>query len=159
MYSSLWNGLLERSYLDNLVHPGAAMAALGRRGPRTVSPLPGVAASGNAIAISSTTPPRRGDKLTFNWSTDAADPTNWIGVYKSDRKPSSGVGSLVWAYVPGASGNTTLDTSGLSDGPYTAYLLAKDGYEILAQTDPFTFTGEPLVDSLVLKAAGHPVRG
>ncbi|WP_326816527.1 hypothetical protein OIE61_04825 [Streptomyces sp. NBC_01762] len=117
-----------------------------------MSPLPGVAASGNAIAISSTTPPQRGDKLTFNWSTDAPDPTNWIGVYKSDRKPSSGVGSLVWAYVPGASGNTTLDTSGLSDGPYTAYLLAKDGYDILARTDPFTFTGKPLVDSLVLKA-------
>ncbi|MET7527078.1 hypothetical protein, partial [Streptomyces sp900116325] len=31
MYSSLWNGLLEPSYLDNLVHPGAAMAAPGRR--------------------------------------------------------------------------------------------------------------------------------
>ncbi|MGY5035183.1 hypothetical protein ACWC9U_30935 [Streptomyces sp. 900116325] len=109
---------------------------------------------GDAIAISSTTPPQRGDKLTFNWSTDAPDPTHWIGVYQGDRKPSSGVGSLVWAYVPGASGNTTLGTCGLSDGPYTAYLLAKDGYH-------------PGPDRSVhlhrraarAQGAGHPVRG
>ncbi|MGW2945551.1 hypothetical protein [Streptomyces sp. NPDC001226] len=114
-------------------------------------PLSQVAASGSSITIGSTTPPQRGDKLTFTWSTDAPDPKNWIGVYDGDRLPGSGGGSLVWTYVSGTSGQTTLDTSGLSGGPYTAYLLAKDGYGVLAKTEPFTFEGAPTGDSLELK--------
>ncbi|MEU7964062.1 hypothetical protein AB0D09_11440 [Streptomyces sp. NPDC049097] len=114
-------------------------------------PLSQVAASGSSITIGSTTPPQRGDKLTFKWSTDAPDPKNWIGVYDGDRLPGNGGGSLVWTYVSGTSGQTTLDTSGLSDGPYTAYLLAKDGYGVLAKTEPFTFEGAPTGDSLELK--------
>lgn len=117
-----------------------------------MSRLSRAAASGSTLAISSTTPPRRGDKLAFRWSTDAPDPTNWIGVYPSDRVPAAGASSLVWAYVPGTSGETTLDTSGLGEGPYTAYLLAKDGYTVLARTEPFGFAGAPLADSLVLTA-------
>ncbi|MFJ8788683.1 hypothetical protein [Streptomyces sp. NPDC102462] len=109
-----------------------------------------VAASGSSIAIGSPTPPRRGDKLTFTWSTDAPDAKNWIGVYDGDRLPGSGAGSLVWAYVSGSSGQTTLDTSGLNGGPYTAYLLAKDGYGILARTEPFSFAGQPAGDSIEL---------
>lgn len=104
-------------------------------------PLSQDVASGSSITISSTTPPQRGDKLTFTWATDAPDAKNWVGVYDGDRLPGSG--SLVWAYVSGASGQTTLDTSGLSGGPYTAYLLAKDGYGILARTEPFSFAGAP----------------
>ncbi|MFE9130895.1 hypothetical protein ACFYOF_36685 [Streptomyces sp. NPDC007148] len=114
-------------------------------------PLSQVAASGSSITIGSATPPQRGDKLTFTWSTDAPDPKNWIGVYDGDRLPGSGGGSLVWTYVSGTSGQTTLDTSGLSGGPYTAYLLAKDGYGVLAKTEPFTFEGAPTGDSLELK--------
>jgi hypothetical protein len=88
--------------------------------------------------------------VTFAWATDAPDPKNWIGVYDGNRQPGSGGGSLVWAYVSGSSGQTTLDTSGLSGDPYTAYLLAKDGYGILAETEPFSFAGPPTVDSIQL---------
>ncbi|MER6529846.1 hypothetical protein [Streptomyces sp. NPDC001508] len=109
-----------------------------------------VAASGSSITIASATSPQRGDKLTFTWSTDAPDAKNWIGVYDGDRQPGSGKGSLVWAYVSGSSGQTTLDTSGLSGGPYTVYLLAKDGYGILARTEPFSFAGAPTGDSVKL---------
>ncbi|MFE0627854.1 endonuclease/exonuclease/phosphatase family protein [Streptomyces sp. NPDC058864] len=117
-----------------------------------------VAASGSSIALDSTTPPQRGDKLTFTWSTDAPDPKNWIGVYDGDRRPGSGSGSLVWTYVTGTSGRTTLDTSGLSGGPYTVYLLAKDGYGILAETEPFSFAGPPTGDSVELTTP-HPFEG
>ncbi|MGW4728200.1 endonuclease/exonuclease/phosphatase family protein [Streptomyces shenzhenensis] len=109
-----------------------------------------VAASGSSITTSSTAPPQRGDKLTFTWSTDAPDAKNWIGVYDGDRQPGSGSNSLVWTYVSGSSGQTTLDTSKLSGGPYTAYLLAKDGYGILARTEPFSFAGAPTGDSIEL---------
>ncbi|MEU1401288.1 endonuclease/exonuclease/phosphatase family protein [Streptomyces sp. NPDC005728] len=109
------------------------------------------AVSGSSIAIGSTTPPQRGDELAFTWATDAPDPKNWIGVYPADRLPGSGSNSLVWAYVPGASGQTTLDTSGLSGGPYVVYLLAKNGYDVLARTEPFTFASDaPVGDSVKL---------
>ncbi|MEV7320658.1 hypothetical protein [Streptomyces sp. NPDC093970] len=115
-----------------------------------MQPLSQVAEAGSSIRVGSPTSPHRGDRLTFDWATDAPDPKNWIGVYDGDRQPGSGGGSLVWAYVPGASGQTTLDTSGLGAGPYTAYLLAKDGYGVLARTAPFTFEGTATDDSIEL---------
>ncbi|MET7980593.1 hypothetical protein ABZW44_48140 [Streptomyces mirabilis] len=118
-----------------------------------MSPLSQTAASGSSITTGSTTAPQLGDKLSFTWATDAPDPKNWIGVYPGDRLPGSGSNSLVWAYTPGASGRTTLDTSGLIDGPYTAYLLAKDGYGILARTESFSFVGAPVGDSIKLTTA------
>ncbi|WP_405591349.1 hypothetical protein [Streptomyces sp. NBC_01190] len=114
-----------------------------------MSPLSSSAASGSAVALTSPTAPQRGDKLTFTWSTDAPDPKNWIGVYDGDREPGTG-SALVWAYVTTAGGALTLDTSGLTGGPFTAYLLAKDGYGVLAQTQPFSFAGQPAGDALVL---------
>ncbi|MDX3234553.1 hypothetical protein PV392_02380 [Streptomyces sp. ME03-5709C] len=110
-----------------------------------------VAASGSSVALDSTTPPRRGDELAFAWSTDAPDPKNWLGVYDGDRRPGIGSGSLVWTYVAGTSGRTILDTSGLSGGPYTVYLLAKDGYDVLAASEPFSFTGPPTGDLVELR--------
>ncbi|MEU6368181.1 hypothetical protein ABZ876_21150 [Streptomyces sp. NPDC046931] len=80
------------------------------------------ATSGSSIAIASPAPPQRGDRPAFTWAADAPDARNRIGVYPADRLPGSGGSSLVWTYVPGASGQTTLDTSGLSGGPYIAYL-------------------------------------
>ncbi|MFJ9820583.1 endonuclease/exonuclease/phosphatase family protein [Streptomyces sp. NPDC101151] len=115
-----------------------------------MSSLSQAAASGSSISIGSTTPPQRGDKLAIIWATDTPDPKNWIGVYPADRLPAGGSNSLVWAYVPGASGQTTLDTSGLSGGPYIVYLLAKDGYGVLARTDAFSFAGTHAGDSVKL---------
>jgi endonuclease/exonuclease/phosphatase family metal-dependent hydrolase len=85
-----------------------------------------------------------GDKLTFHWSTDAPDAKNWVGIYDGTRQPGNG-SSLLWKYTPAASGDVTLDTSALTGGPYTAYLLAKDGYGILAQSAPFSFRPKPAV--------------
>ncbi|MFJ3235384.1 hypothetical protein [Streptomyces sp. NPDC086787] len=116
-------------------------------------------ASGSSITIASATPPKRGDKLAFNWATDAPDAKNWIGVYPADRQPATGSSSLVWAYVPGASGQQTLDTSGLGDGPYIAYLLAKDGYAVLAKTEPFGFAGGAPVDNSVGLTTHAPHEG
>ncbi|MFE3167542.1 hypothetical protein [Streptomyces sp. NPDC059224] len=115
-----------------------------------MQPLSQVAEAGSSISIGSPTSPHRGDRVTFDWATDAPDPKNWIGVYDGDRQPGSGGGSLVWAYVPGTSGQITLDTSGLGAGPYTAYLLAEDGYDVLARTAPFTFAGTATGDSIEL---------
>ncbi|WP_327681740.1 endonuclease/exonuclease/phosphatase family protein [Kitasatospora sp. NBC_00458] len=99
-------------------------------------------AAGSTLALSSPTSPTEGDKLTFHWTTTAPDAKNWVGLYDGTRQPGNGA-SLLWKYTPGASGDVQLDTSALTGGPYTAYLLAKDGYGILAQTAPFTFRTKP----------------
>jgi endonuclease/exonuclease/phosphatase family metal-dependent hydrolase len=99
--------------------------------------------TGSTLTLSSTAGPVEGDKLTFHWTTDAPDAKNWVGIYDGTRLPGNG-SSLLWKYTPAASGDVTLDTSALTGGPYTAYLLAKDGYGILAQSAPFEFRPKPV---------------
>lgn len=101
-------------------------------------------ATGSTLTLSSPAGPTEGDKLTFHWTTGAPDAKNWVGIYDGTRQPGTG-SSLLWKYTPGASGDVQLDTSALTGGPYTAYLLAKDGYGILAQSAPFTFRPKPAV--------------
>ncbi|WP_405019903.1 endonuclease/exonuclease/phosphatase family protein [Kitasatospora sp. NBC_00070] len=100
-------------------------------------------ATGSSLVLSSSPAPHEGDKLTFRWTTDVPDAKNWVGIYDGARLPGTG-SSLLWKYTPAASGDLQLDTSALTDGPYTAYLLAKDGYGILAQSAPFGFTPRPV---------------
>ncbi|WP_377267707.1 hypothetical protein [Peterkaempfera sp. SMS 1(5)a] len=95
-------------------------------------------ASGDSLTVNDLAP-HEGEKLTFTWSTSTPNAKNWIGIYDGDRQPGDG-GSLVWAYSAPGSGTLTLDTSGLTGGPYTAYLLFDDMYPILARTGPFSFT-------------------
>ncbi|MEU8922960.1 endonuclease/exonuclease/phosphatase family protein [Kitasatospora sp. NPDC048545] len=101
-------------------------------------------AAGSALTLTSSSDPTEGDRLTFHWSTDAPDAKNWVGIYDGSRQPGTG-SSLLWKYTPDAAGDVQLDTSALTGGPYTAYLLAKDGYGILAQTAPFSFRPKPAV--------------
>ena len=105
-------------------------------------PLLRAATAGNVIALTSPTTPYEGDRLTFHWTTDTPIATNWIGVYDGDRQPGTG-GSLVWVYTPAPPATPPSTPPGLSGGPYTAYLLAKDGYGILARTAPFSFVPGP----------------
>ena len=101
-------------------------------------------ATGSTLTLSSSGSPTEGDRLSFHWTTDAPDAKNWVGVYDGTRQPGTG-SSLLWKYTPAAAGDVALDTSALTGGPYTAYLLAKDGYGILAQSAPFTFRAKPAV--------------
>jgi hypothetical protein len=97
------------------------------------------AESGDSVVLSSPQSPVEGDKTTFTWSTSSPNAKNWVGIYDADRQPGTGA-SIAWAYTPGTSGTLTLDTSGLTGGPYTAYLLYEDLYPVLAKTAPFGFT-------------------
>ncbi|MFI5754022.1 endonuclease/exonuclease/phosphatase family protein [Streptomyces sp. NPDC051569] len=107
-----------------------------------MSPQRSAAASGSTVSLTSPTSPREGDKLTFHWTTDAPHAKNWIGIYDGDRQPGVG-SSLLWEYVTTESGDLAL--GGLPEGVYTAYLLAKDAYGILARTTPFTVTARPVI--------------
>ncbi|WP_037914080.1 endonuclease/exonuclease/phosphatase family protein [Actinacidiphila yeochonensis] len=119
--------------------------------------VPAVAATSSTLTVASPAAPHAGDKLTFAWTTDSPNAKNWIGVYGPASSPSTS-SSWVWSYVTsGTSGSTTVNTSGLAGGPYTAYLLFDDGSRILAQSDPITFAGTG--DSLVITSSATPHEG
>ncbi len=94
--------------------------------------------AGSSLTMTSSTPLAQGDEVTFSFTTAAPSGTNWVGIYSGSTPPGDGA-SITWSYTPGASGTVTLDTSSLSGGPYTAYLLANNGYGILATSAPFSF--------------------
>ncbi|MGK4580549.1 endonuclease/exonuclease/phosphatase family protein [Kitasatospora sp. HPMI-4] len=100
-------------------------------------------ATGSTLVLGTLANPTEGDRLTFHWTTDTPDPKNWVGIYDGTRQPGNGA-SLVWKYTAGDAGDVQLDTSALTGGPYTAYLLAKDGYGVLARTTPFSFRPKPV---------------
>lgn len=90
-----------------------------------------------SAAPQGTLAPAEGEDFTFAYSTSDPHPTNWIGLYRS-----SGGGpvdeeyvapSLVWAYAPEAEGTVRLSADALEPGSYTAFFLARDGYEWLAE--------------------------
>ncbi|MEU1192739.1 hypothetical protein [Streptomyces sp. NPDC005859] len=111
---------------------------------------------GNSLALSTPDDPREGDPLTFRWTTDAPDPLNWVGIYSGPILPARGIGSLVWQYTPGTSGDVVLDRKPpLTGGPYTAYMCAKNLYGVLATSAPFSFRPHPAADA----SAGTPVTG
>ncbi|MYW05201.1 hypothetical protein, partial [Streptomyces sp. SID3343] len=100
--------------------------------------------AGSSLVLVRPTTPQEGDRLTFRFTTDAPHAKNWVGIYDGDRKPGVG-SSLAWKYVTTTEGEVVIDSQSLTGGPYTAYLLAKDGYAILAQAGPFTFRERPAV--------------
>lgn len=81
-----------------------------------------------------------GDELLVRWTTDAPHALNWIGVYPEGVKPGS-TSSTQWAYTPQASGSVTFQ--GLTAGSWDVYLLAQDGYGVLAGPIAVTIAVDP----------------
>ena len=83
--------------------------------------------------------------FTFDFSTTAPDPRNWVAVYQAEhggpKKQKYVESSLVWAYAAHTSGTVHLSISNLEPGTYEAYFLAKDGYEWLS--DPIEVYRKP----------------
>ena len=127
-------------------NPGIAQGNPGGEDPYPRATPSSRRDAGNVIALTSPTTPYEGDQLTFHWTTDAPDRQELDRHLR--RRPAARHRLLAGLGVhPAAPPATlTLDTSGLTGGPYTAYLLAKDGYGILARTAPFSFAAQP----------GHP---
>lgn len=85
-----------------------------------------------------------GEAIVATFSGGPANPKDWIGVYPEAVTPGS-QSSTIWRYVDGGTaGNAGLSAGSVSwpnglgfAGPWTAFLLLNDGYDVLAQT---TFT-------------------
>ncbi|KAJ4310440.1 hypothetical protein N0V84_010972 [Fusarium piperis] len=78
------------------------------------------------------------DLFTFRYSTSQPDSSNWVGLYYSagggpvnGEKGSSN--SIMWKWTPNSQGTVQLSASILEPGNYTAFFLARGGYQSLAE--------------------------
>lgn len=80
-----------------------------------------------------------GEAITITFTNGPAAAKDWIGVYPEGVVPGA-ASSTIWRYLDGTTSGTTARSSGsvtfgsglTTPGRYVAYLLANDGYEILA---------------------------
>ena len=86
--------------------------------------------------------------FTFEYSTDEPDSTNWVGLYNSDGggpvNEEFVEEALVWEYAPDEEGTVALSTSSLQPGNFTAFFLARDGYEWLADPVEVVLSAEDI---------------
>lgn len=93
----------------------------------------------NGLATVTTTPPdtaisftcpvtqiRTSESLTVSWKNLAANPKNWVGIYKSGSTPGA-TPSQKWNYATTSEGS--LSFSGLTVGSYFIGLFLNDGYQ------------------------------
>ncbi|MFJ8470909.1 LamG-like jellyroll fold domain-containing protein [Kitasatospora sp. NPDC094011] len=111
---------------------GGPLALPGRNvstGTPATTPTP--AASKAALTVPATSP--QGTDITVGYSipADQVMPKNWVGVYRPGAALNAG--SLNWQYTPNADGTVSIpDSRGLGAGKYQLWLLANDGYLVLA---------------------------
>ncbi|KAK3180066.1 hypothetical protein K4F52_008558 [Lecanicillium sp. MT-2017a] len=69
--------------------------------------------------------------FTFQYSTGAPDPTNWVAIYsegETPSNPSTKLNYVTWSYAPGPEGSVKVSFEALEPGTYYAYFLAKNKY-------------------------------
>jgi hypothetical protein len=83
----------------------------------------------------------RGDGIDLSWRDAPGDRNDWMAVFRRGGVPGAD-SYLGWAYIgPQIAGSLTVDgalhgvTWPLPRGPYTAYLLKDDGYDVVAHAD------------------------
>ncbi|KAF6806787.1 endonuclease/exonuclease/phosphatase family [Colletotrichum sojae] len=76
-------------------------------------------------------------QLTFAYSTPGPNDENWVGVYRASHggpvEEKFVEESLAWNYAAKGNGTVRVEAGTLTPGEYTAFLLARDGYEWLAE--------------------------
>ncbi|KAM0321553.1 hypothetical protein ACHAQA_010043 [Verticillium albo-atrum] len=77
-----------------------------------------------------------GPFFTFEYSTSVPNDTNRIGIWRTEvGGPVNGESAIppsLTEYAPEANGTVEVSTDGLPVGNYTAYFLARDGFDLLA---------------------------
>jgi hypothetical protein len=83
-----------------------------------------------------------GEPIAASFSGGPGNKLDWVGVYPEGIIPSGNPPSTIWKYVDNTQGGATGFSEGTVTfpgglnfaGPWTAFFLLNDGYEILAQT-------------------------
>ena len=80
-----------------------------------------------------------GENVIASW-TGSSSTKDWVGIYPRGEVPDGNPVSTKWAYVTGAAGSRTFPaTAPLGVGQWTAWLLANDGYNLVAGTAKIDF--------------------
>ncbi|KAF6833196.1 endonuclease/exonuclease/phosphatase family [Colletotrichum plurivorum] len=76
-------------------------------------------------------------QLTFAYSTPESNEKNWVSVYRASHggpvEEKFVEESLTWSYAKSGNGTVQVEAGTLTPGMYTAFFLARDGYEWLAE--------------------------
>ena len=85
-----------------------------------------------------------GEPLPIRWQNGPGNRNDWLAVFRADV-PSEYQNQLAWGYVgarpSGAiemSASTTEENWPIPTGRYVVRLLKDDGFEVLAESSPFT---------------------
>lgn len=108
-----------------------------------------------AAAVSAAIVPRAGDSLslsaskpalTFDYTVSTVSSTNWVALYSPGNSPTDPNTKRQygpWVYVKDAAGSAFIDAANVNAGDYNAYLLANDGYTVLAGPVKATVASKP----------------
>lgn len=109
------------------------------------------------VGSSSLTVDKNADPVTFDYTTNAPDSTNWIAIYTGDNSPTNNMYSYsAWVGAPSSSGSARIDPTAADEGEYRAYLLAKNGYDILAGPTTVHMPSHPLNSTIVNNPNAKP---
>lgn len=114
---------------------GVAVVLAGAGVAPAAAAAPGISVSATTIGMTETV------SISYD-ATGVAGAKNWIGLYRHGQKPGGGSSSLDWRYAPGAGGTFTWgpgardgwtrEASSIVPGDIDVYLLANDGYGVIA---------------------------
>jgi len=104
-----------------------------------------------------------GETIVTSW-TGSTSANDWIGIYPRGVVPSGNPVSTAWGYVTGQSGSRNFNTpTPIGIGEWSAWMLANDGYGVMAGTSAVHFTvatDEPEITAFTASsnfASGSPV--
>lgn len=81
-----------------------------------------------------------GENIVASW-TGSTSTKDWIGIYPRGEVPDGNPASTKWGYVTGVAGSRSFAaTAPLGVGQWTAWMLANDGYGVVAGTTALDFT-------------------
>ncbi|MFJ8443467.1 LamG domain-containing protein [Kitasatospora griseola] len=107
--------------------PGRIGTPTPTSNPSTPTPTPTKA----ALTVPATSPQGTDISVGYSIPVDQVMPNNWIGIYRPGAVLNAG--SLHWQYASNANGTVSIpDSRGLVAGNYQLWLLANDGYLVLA---------------------------
>ena len=118
------------------------VTAVGTLVAAFIAAAPAAHAAGPGLALS-TAEIGQQDTVTISYDATAeVGAKNWVGIYRHGVKPGGGSSSLDWRYAPDATGSFTWgpstrdgwtqEASSIAAGDLDVYLLANDGYRVLA---------------------------
>lgn len=97
--------------------------------------------------------------VTFDYTVAAVDSTNWVALYKGSNNPKDGskYSYSAWVYAPDANGSAYINAVSLDEGDYNAWLLAKNGYDVLDGPVKVHADKQPFVSSITFRPNDRPL--